>query len=134
MSYSWTILENKSFGISGGVSGQFAPGVTQPLNLVLANPYSFPITVTSVTVTVDPTTTKTSGQANAACVGTTNLQVTQQLTTTVALGANATRSLTQLGVDPSKWPQLQMPDLPVNQDGCKSTTFKLSYTGTATKS
>jgi hypothetical protein len=28
---------------------------------------------------------------------------------------------------------MQMPDLATNQDACKNTTFKLNYTGTATK-
>jgi hypothetical protein len=132
--YNWTVLENKSFGITGSVTGLFSPGVIQPLNLVLSNPYNFAITVSSVTVSVDPATTKTSGAPNPACLGTTNLTVTQQLAATVTLPPNGTKSLSELSVDPANWPTLQMPDLPTNQDACKNTTFKLSYTGTATKS
>jgi|SRR5581483_988757 len=132
--FSWTILENKSFGISGNLTQALYPGVSRPLDLVLANPYNFAITVTSVTVTVDPATTKTTGGPNPACVGPTNLRVTQQLTGPATLAANATKSLSQLGVAPANWPQLLMPDLPTNQDDCKNTTFKLSYAGTAQKS
>jgi hypothetical protein len=117
------------------LSQPFFPGSTQGLNLVLSNPYNFPISVTSVTVTVDPaTTTKSGGKANPSCVGNDNLQVTRQLASAVTLPSNATKSLSDLGVADSDLPQVKMLDLDTNQDACKDTTFKLSYTGTATKS
>ena len=54
--------------------------------------------------------------------------------------ANSTRSLSSLTypaspskVRPEQWPQVEMPNLDMNQDGCKATTFTLSYSGTATK-
>jgi hypothetical protein len=31
------------------------------------------------------------------------------------------------------WPLLTMPNLPVNQDACKATSFAFDYTGTATE-
>jgi hypothetical protein len=42
-------------------------------------------------------------------------------------------SLSELGVPESQWPQLRMPDLPVNQDACKNTSFTFEYAATATK-
>jgi hypothetical protein len=49
------------------------------------------------------------------------------------LPAGRSLSLSELGVDRSRWPQLRMPDLPVNQDACKATTFMFDYAATATK-
>ena len=130
--YSWLVVDNKAFGISGSVTGTFSPGVSQSLNLVLANPYNFAIKVTGVTVTVGSATTRSTGGANPACDGNENLKVITQApftaTNPVTIPGNGTYTLSG-----GERPVLQMPDLPKNQDACKNTTFKLSYTGTATK-
>ena len=132
-SVCWTIVLNNSFGISGNASAPFYPGATpQPLNLVLTNPYSFDIKVTGITVTIQAATTK-NGNPNPACDGTQNLKVTRQFNGTVTLAKKTTSSLSQLGTPASQYPLLQMPDLPVNQDACKNSTFRMSYSGTAVK-
>jgi hypothetical protein len=120
---------NKPFGISGTFTGSFAPGLQQRLDLVLNNPYSFPLKVTGVTVKVETTTTK------AGCVGTQNLEVVTQAAVTslspvtVPAGPGTIYALTG-----DQRPLLHMPNLiDINQDACKGATFTLSYTGTATK-
>jgi len=124
---------NNSFGISGNASAPFYPGAApQPLNLVLANPYNFDIKVTGITVTIQTATTK-NGNPNPACNGSQNLKVTQQFNGTVTLAKKTTSSLSQLGTPASQYPLLQMPDLPVNQDACQNSTFRMSYSGTAVK-
>jgi hypothetical protein len=129
----WTIVLNNSFGISGNASAPFYPGATpQPLNLVLTNPYRFDIKVTGITVTIQSATTK-NGNPNPACDGTQNLKVTRQFNGTVTLAKKTTSSLSQLGTPASQYPLLQMPDLPVNQDACQNSTFRMSYSGTAVK-
>jgi hypothetical protein len=129
----WTIAVNNSFGISGSASAPFYPGATpQPLNLVLANPFSFDIKVTGITVTIQAATTK-NGNPNPGCDGTQNLKVTRQFNGTVTLAKKATSSLSQLGTPASQYPLVQMPDLPVNQDACQNSTFRMSYSGTAVK-
>ena len=130
--YTWTIVVKGSFAISGNISGSFAPGVTQPLDLSFTNPFGFDLKILSVTITVQHATTK-SGQANPSCDGPTNMVVTQGFTGPVTVPGHTTMSLQALGVPQAQWPHVQMPDLSTNQDACKSTTFTYSYTGTATK-
>lgn len=125
--HCWSIVLKGGFPISGVVDQPFAPGVTRPLNLVIGNPYNFAIRVTAVDISVGDAT------GNAQCVGSTNLKVTQPFSTPVTVPANSSWSLQQLGVAPSSWPQLTMPNLATNQDACKGVTFSLAFTGQATK-
>src|SRR6202035_5567962 len=56
------------FTISGNLSGLLAPGITTPLDLVLANPNRKPLSVTNLTVTVQSVTRTTTAIAhNLAC-------------------------------------------------------------------
>lgn len=132
-SYNWTI-SGTTFGIVGDLTQALYPGATVPLNLTFTNPYSSSkgINVTAVTVTVQHGTVK-GGQPNPACDGPANVTVTNGTAWPLNLPRNATTSLSQLNVPQAKWPQVTMLDLPSNQDACKATTFKFSYTGTATK-
>ena len=47
--------------------------------------------------------------------------------------AGQTRTLTQLGVADGDKPQVEMLNLPSNQDACKSATITLDYGGSARK-
>src|SRR5262249_28318590 len=130
-SYAWTIARPASFRIAGNVAG-LAPGVTQPVDLTLTNPNDVPISVTSVTISIGATTTK-DGHPNPGCSGTQNLVLVHGLVGSVTVPANTTTSLTDLSIAPTLWPALQMPDLAINQDACKDTSFALTYTGAATQ-
>ena len=122
-----------TFTIAGVVEGLLAPGRTLPVNIVFSNPFDFEIKVVSVTIFVRDETIR-GGRVNPGCVGTTNLGVVQTLEATPLIPPHKTRSLEQLDVPLSQWPKVSMPDLRVNQDACKNTTFSLRYTGSATKS
>lgn len=127
----WTVVVgNASFTVTGDVTQALKPGGSATLDLRLSNPNSFAIEVTNVTVLVSAGTTR-AGATNPGCVGTDNLVVTRQLGADVTLPRNATRSLSQLGVPESLWPQLTMPNRPVNQDACKATTFTFTFSGSA---
>jgi hypothetical protein len=121
------------FTISGSAAGPLAPGVEQPIDLSFSNPLSVPLTVGSVTIAVDATTTK-NGQTNVECAGAENLIVVHSLDAQPVLPANSTATLSALGVPREAWPLIAMPNLPVNQDACKNTRFALSYRATATSS
>lgn len=131
-SYCWTVLKETSFPITGNTSQLFAPGVSQPVNLVITNPFDFDIKVIGVTITVQSGTTK-NNLPNPACNGSQNLVATRAFSGSVVVGRNSTRSLPQLNTPSAQWPVLTMPDLAVNQDACKSTTFHLTYTATAVR-
>jgi hypothetical protein len=141
-SYCWTILLGKVFGISGSVQGALYPGATRPVDLVFRNPYNFDIKIVDVAITLT--------SSNPACPiipaghpDWRNFQVVRPFNpgpVAVVIPANSTRSLSDLTyptspskVRPEQWPQIEMPNLDMNQDGCKGTTFTLSYSGTATK-
>ena len=129
--WSWTVLINKAFGISGNATDLLAPGgPATPLDLKISNPYNFAIRVISIDVSVAP----------AGPCGTDNVTI-QELAKThptpIVVPANSTATLTGLlsgGSWPADWPTIGMKSGAGNQDVCKNVTFKLSYTGTATKS
>lgn len=117
--------------VGAGATRLFYPGVSQPLDLAIANNFKFAIKVLSVSITVGPVPTK-DGLPDPGCPGTVNLLVTRALGTTVVVPARSTESLSDLGVPQDKWPVLTMPDLPTNQDACEGATFTVLYSGTAT--
>jgi hypothetical protein len=129
--WSWTVLINKAFGISGDAAGLLSPGApATPLNLKISNPYNFAIRVVSIDVSAAP----------AGPCGTDNVTI-QSLATThptpIVVPANSTATLDALRGGspwPADWPTIAMDNGSGNQDACKNVTFKLSYTGTATKS
>lgn len=130
--WSWSVGAG-SFPIAGTATSPFRPGTpAQSVDVLITNPFSFDIKVTSITMSVDHTTIK-NGVINTACDGPTNLTVTRQFSGAATVPAKSAKHLSELAaVTASQWPQLQMPDLATNQDGCKATTFNLSYTGSAT--
>jgi hypothetical protein len=133
--YLWTVqLQVSGFTLSGSLSQVLYPGATAGLNVRITNPFNFDINVSQLTVTVRRATTR-GGVPNPGCDGTVNLRVLRQYGGPSPLKVKSSRtvSLSDLGVPQSQWPQLQMPDLPVNQDACKSTTFTFDYAATATK-
>ncbi len=133
--YLWIVQKPVTgFTVSGDVTQLLAPGTTAALNVKITNPFNYDILITQVTVTVQHATTK-NGQPNPTCDGTTNLIVTRQFsgTSPLKVKSNRTVSLSDLGIPQSQWPQLLMPNLPTNQDACKGTTTKFTYSATATK-
>jgi len=60
--WSWTVLINKAFGISGNAIGPLypvdpsIPGTATALDLRISNPYNFSITVVTIGVSVAPST------------------------------------------------------------------------------
>jgi hypothetical protein len=132
-SYKWKVDEgtNKAFVISGA-AGTFVPGRAQALNLMLTNDNNFAIQVTDIQVTVLQATAR-AGNPNPGCDGRVNLVQSRAFQGPVTVPANTTASLQTLGLAQARWPEMRMPNLTTNQDACKSTTFSLNYSGTATK-
>jgi hypothetical protein len=128
-SYTWTVLQNKAFGISGNAIGPLFLDVTQGLALQLSNPYKFTIRVDSVHVAVTRATPATCDLAVA------NLTLVD-LSVPVAIPAYSSvtlgSSLQPTDAWPTGWPSITMVNSVQNQNDCKGTTFTLSYTGTAT--
>lgn len=127
--YCWNIVTT-TFPITGDLTEPFFPGTSQPIDLRITNTNSFTVTVTGVDVTVQDATTR-DGQPNPGCIGSEHFQVVQQLRTEAPIPGGATRRLSELGVPQSRWPVVEMLNLPVNQDACQGTSLTLTYRGTA---
>lgn len=119
----------KPFTISGNLAGLLAPGVSLPLDLTLANPNNKPLSVTNLTVTVQSVTRAPGATrpCSTADYGVTQYSGPYPLT----VPANGSATLSGLGVAPASRPKVSMINAPTNQDGCKSATLTLAYSGSA---
>jgi hypothetical protein len=118
----------KPFTISGNLSGQLAPGVSQPLNLMLTNPNNQAIAISNLTVTVQSVTRAAS--AGTRPCGVSDYAVTQYSGPyPLSVPANGSASLSSVGVAAELRPQVKMIDTATNQDGCKGATLNLAYSG-----
>ncbi len=116
-----------SFTISGALDRTLYPGGSGSLNLLLTNPGGTDLTVGEITVRVAGVSSPPQRQCLVADFVVTQLDFTLQF----ILPANATRTLTQLGVAAADLPQVAMTNTPVNQDGCKNSTVNLAFDGRA---
>ena len=120
-------LSSKPFSISlrSTVTG-VAPGVApKPLELSITNPNNQPLPITNLTVVV-------KGTSTSGCVAS-DYAVTQfSGAYPVTIPANATASLSSLGIPSTQWPTLAFNNKPaVNQNACKGATVALSFSGSA---
>jgi hypothetical protein len=116
-----------SFGISGSLAGDLAPGVTRTLDLRVSNPTSFDLTVTAIGATVDAAT------SIPACDGSANFAAAPYSGPGFVIPAGATNvTLTSLGVTPAQLPTVSMLNLATNQDSCKGAALTLHFGGSAT--
>ena len=124
--FNWTITGKVSAFSIGNASGFLTPGAPGlSINLVIANPFSTKLTVTSVLVTV------TGTSASGCTAG--NFIVMQNLVGSVTIPAGMTESLSAAGVPSIDWPKVQMIDTHLNQDACEGATVNLSYAGNGTQ-
>ena len=115
------------FTISGTLDTTLYPGGSGALDLSLTNATAGELTVGEITVAVASVNTQPQRQCLIADFVVAQLDQTLQFT----LPANATRTLTQLGVAPADLPRVAMTNTPVNQDGCKNSTVNLAFAGRA---
>lgn len=114
-------------GLEVTIDGHLYPGVSRPVELVVTNPYSQPIRLTTLSVTVSDATTL-RGRPNPGCSGFSNFAVAQNLDptlTVVTVPAHSRRSLTELGIPEREWPAIELRDLDTNQDPCQGAELGL---------
>lgn len=124
--FSWTRSEPKDFSITPQLAGlaPLYPGdPPQPLPVVLGNPNSEPIFVTSLRVA--------ASSGSEGCSGVDNLQLGAagaSMSTPVMVPAGGSVALPSQGVSA---PTIAMRELPVNQDACQGAGFPLRFSGEA---
>lgn len=120
--------QGKAFTISTSTTmpiGLLSPGVRRPVDLVLTNPNSKPLSVSNLTVTI-------TGTNSSSCVAKDNYTVVQYSGGyPLTVPANGSVSLDGLKLSLQVWPALSMSDLTTSQDGCKSAMLSLAYSGSA---
>jgi hypothetical protein len=121
------VQKNQSFLIAGNLGTPLAPGSKVPLDLTLTNPSNFDLLITNLAVEVAEGTSKPS------CSGTQNFKITQFTGAYPVVLHPGTSQLSALVPSSPKWPQVEMLDLPLNQDACRNATITLRYSGSATK-
>lgn len=122
------ITPGKPFAIATSTAmpiGLLSPGVRRPVDLVLTNQNSTPLSVTNLTVAI-------TGTNSSGCVAKDNYTVAQYSGSyPLTVPANGSVSLDGLNVSPQYWPSLFMLNLTTSQDGCKSAVLTLAYSGSA---
>ena len=115
------------FRIRGNLRRPLAPGVSEPLNLRLTNPYRFDLKVKRLTVAVRVD----ARHAAAGCWAAGNFEVKglARRAYPIRLPARHTRTLRTLGI--KRLPRVAMRNLAINQDACKGARLSFRYAGHA---
>jgi hypothetical protein len=123
------LTHTPAFTVAGDLSTPLRPGTTAPLDLAIANPHAYPITVTSVSVTVEAVTVARTG-APSRC-STDNFAVTQPTAIMpLTIAPHAHVSLASRDFDRKSWPQIHMLKTRHLQDACKDVALTLDYHAT----
>jgi hypothetical protein len=118
------IIENFSIAAGEIVGGPLYPGAPpQAIRVTLTNLDSFPIFVTSLTVTVP--------SSPAGCDSATNLSLTQSDVSSAAPVKIEAHGSVTLPAQGRSAPTIQLVNLPVSQDACQNANFPLNLTGSA---
>lgn len=120
--WSWKV-NNIGFTVTGNAPTLY-PGVWKQIPVSIINPNNFTIYITSLNVAVSSSPSNCAASANIA-----TLASAASSSNTFAVPANSPGTPVPVAFQP----QIQLKDLPTNQDLCKGASFSLSYTGTASK-
>jgi hypothetical protein len=119
-----------SFTIAGDAIAALWPGIPVPVDLALANPNRSSISVTGLAVVVKSLTAPRA-TVHSPC----SLEdfAVQQFTGSypITVPGRTSQSLDLAGVARPLWPQVEIVNRAVDQDGCQGATITLSYTGRA---
>ncbi len=130
-SFSWTVVQPiKTFSISGNAPITLIPGAGTPLNLTIANPNNYSITVTSITVTISSVTKAQNAPAGTCAKS--DFQVANYSGGGFTAPSGSS-TLAGDGVPVGQRPTVSMLSSNSSQDACKGATVNLAYQGIATK-
>jgi hypothetical protein len=123
------LTHTPAFTVAGDLSTPLRPGVTAPLDLAIANPHSYPITVTSVSVSVDGVTVAHTGAPSRCSAD--NFTVTQSTTITpLTIAPHAHVTLSSQNFPKKVWPHIHMVKTHALQDSCKNVALQLNFHAT----
>jgi hypothetical protein len=123
-------VTGERFSIAGDLGGVLAPGVDAPINLSIANPNPFDLSIAALMVTVSGASGPNVDEAHP-CTPEDFLVTQYSGAYGFTVPAASTRTLAELGISAGTWPRVLMVNRSVNQDGCKEATLDLTYDGSA---
>ena len=116
-----------AFGMRGTAARALAPGVSLPIDVELHNPHDFVLKVDRIAVTLDP------AAGRPGCEAAANYRAhAYSGPYPIAVPPGSAR-LSELGIDASQWPRVEMLAQPWNQDACKGAVLPLRFEGEATR-
>lgn len=116
------------FGISGDASVPLRPGLSSPIDVVIDNEGGRAMEVFDLAVEIEAVD---APYATASLPCTVDDFAVTQMTDEIPVASDSTITLSELGWDESRWPQLRMVDTSMNQDGCVDATIELNYSAVA---
>ena len=122
------LTHTPAFSVTGDLSTPLRPGTTVPLDLAIANPHSYPITVTSVSVSVAAVTVVRTGAPSRCAV--TNFSISEPTTLTpLTLAPHSRMTLSATRLAKSAWPHVRMAKTHASQNSCKGVKLTLAFHG-----
>jgi hypothetical protein len=125
-----TVAALPAFTLDGHVGAPLEPGIPQPVDVAITNPNTVPLSVIDLSVTVSALA---APQATGAlsCTLADFAEQPYSGVNPVVVPPSSTRTLQELGVPVGEWPQLELIDLPRDQNGCQRASLTLAYSGRA---
>jgi hypothetical protein len=122
-----------TFEIHGSTGARLlAPGLAAPLDLRLTNPNLSVMRIDELAVRLERVDAP-EADAGHPCTADDFAVVQYSGTDGVELPRSSTHTLSSLGIPVAHWPQIVMANRPVNQDGCKNASLRLSFTALSTR-
>lgn len=118
-----------NFSITGSAALPLEPGSPQPIDVLITNPNDLPLNIAGLGVAVQSVTAPQATPALPCTASDFAVQAYSGQALTVP--ASSSRTLSELGVPSSQWPEVGLIDRPTNQDGCQRASVSLTYTADA---
>ncbi len=126
-----TAVAIPDFSVAGNAGGPLEPGVPQGIDLRMTNPYHVPVVVSSLSASLRSVSAP-NATPSLPCTLADFALASYSGPLPLTVPAGSTRSLDQLGVSPTQWPQVSIINRPTDQDGCQGATVTFVYSWVVT--
>ncbi|MCU0314395.1 MAG: hypothetical protein MUC84_10090 [Solirubrobacteraceae bacterium] len=111
--------------VGGNLRVALGPGITEPVDVKLGNPFGEPLDVTGIGLEITDINAPNSSTALPCDLR--DFQVAPSSGAPVRLPPMSVRSLEEIGIPRPQWPSIAMLNRPVNQNGCKGAAVTFRY-------
>ena len=122
--------EIPEFSVTGSTAVPLEPGPAQPIDVLITNPNDLPLNISSLSVTVQAVTAP-QATPTLPCSPSDFAAMQPYSGQTLTVPSSSSRTLSELGVPSSEWPEIGIVDRPTNQDGCQGASLSLAYSANA---